>query len=75
MTVVLVDAKYFGAAIRRGRRNACIGRRDLGVILRITHRELAKYENGRAVIPDDILARIITNGIVLLKTRKFNQKN
>ncbi len=74
MTVILVDARHLGTALYRGRRSACLGRKDLAPILRITRRELAQYETGRAVIPEDVLWRIISNGIMLLKARKLDSQ-
>ncbi|MCM1294171.1 MAG: helix-turn-helix domain-containing protein [Muribaculaceae bacterium] len=74
MTIVLIDTRHVGAALRHARRSACLGRRELAPILRIQRCELAQYESGRLVIPEDVLYRIMSYGIMMLKARNFNNR-
>lgn len=69
MSVILVDARHVGSQLRNARRSARMNRYDLAQILNISRDTLAKYETGREIIPESILHRIFSQGIIRLKSR------
>lgn len=58
MTVVLIDARFYGDALRRGRRSAHLSRKDLSKILKIPRDALVRIERGQ-ILPDETLIRKI----------------
>ena len=72
MSVVLVDSKYFGCQITRARKTLKIKRTECSRLLNIPHNELIKIENGKILIPERIIEKIVTNGMamILCKRRK-----
>jgi len=72
MSVLLVDAKYFGHYFKCARKKLGIKRTDCAKIFGITNRQVLNIENGKLLIPERIIEKIITNGfaIILCKRRK-----
>ena len=70
MKMILIDAKYYGVALRTGRKNARISVRELSNILSVSAKEINRFESGKSVPPIDVLFRIMTSGIVMLSVKK-----
>lgn len=68
--VVLVDAKYYGAMLRRARQQQNIKRRDAAKIFRVSLREFGRYERGQVPIPEDVLMRLFYRGFCMFKCQK-----
>ncbi len=73
--VTLVDSKYFGRAMRNARRHNCLGADDVAKMFSISVRQLHKYEQGKEVIPDNILQSIFYHGFCLLRCRRVPPKH
>ena len=65
----LVDAKYFGQKLRTARHTLRIPLRDMRQLLRVTTQQLHRYENGRDIMPDDMLNRIFTHGVMAMRLK------
>ena len=72
MTVVLVDARYFGDFLRHARNTMNLTRYECANILGVSHRDLIKIETGKILMPEKIIQRVMTNGMamILCKRRK-----
>ena len=70
MAIVLIDARYFGQILKNTRRQLKLGPTEFAKILRIKTRELHKYEKGTAPIPDHVMYRLLTNGVLTLCARR-----
>ena len=68
--VVLIDAKYYGAMLRRARRQQKIRSQDAAKILRVSVRQMHSYERGQEQIPEHIVMRLFYRGFCLLKCQK-----
>ncbi len=73
--VTLVDSKYFGRALRNARRHNCLSADVVAKMFGISARELHKYEQGKEVIPDNILQSIFYHGFCLLRCRRVPPKH
>lgn len=73
MRVVLVDVKYFAKYIRGARRQMHINRDECARMLGVSLRELHKIENGSMLIPENVIQRIIINGMTLLLCKRFKK--
>ena len=72
MSIVLVDSKYFGQYLGRARKTVNLRRVDAAKILNISHSELIKIENGKMLMPDRIVEKLMTNGLTLILSRRRN---
>ena len=72
MGIVLVDSKYFGQYLARVRKTVNLRRADAAKMLNISHSELIKIENGKMLMPDRIVEKIMTNGLTLILSRRRN---
>ena len=72
MATLLVDAKYFGNYLRMARNSMNISRFECAKLLGVSHSELIKIENGKILMPDKIIQKVMTNGMamILCKRRK-----
>ena len=72
MSVVLIDAHHYGEQLRRARRALNMNTTTASLLLKITIRDLRKYELGRAPIQPDLLCALLHRGLALTqcKTRK-----
>ena len=70
MTVVLVDARYYGDIMRQARKWLKIDSDTAAKILKIGRKEYRKYERGRAVIPRDVYMRLMQSAFSLLSFRR-----
>ena len=70
MAVVLIDARYFGQILHDARCQVRVRRPDLAKMLKIPSHDLRKYEKGTAPIPDSIMYRLVSNGILALCVRR-----
>ena len=68
--VVLVDAKYFGAILRRARRENNMNTKDAAKIFGIRRRELVQCEHGTKPIPESILMSLFYHGFCLKRCKK-----
>ena len=72
MSIVLVDSRYFGQYLARARKTVKLRRADAAKMLNISHSELIKIENGKMLMPDRIVEKLMTNGLTLLLSRRRN---
>ena len=72
MATVLVDAKYFGDYLRMARNSMNITRFECAKLLGVSHSELIKIENGKMLMPDRIVEKLMTNGLTLILSRRRN---
>ncbi|MBQ4070087.1 MAG: helix-turn-helix transcriptional regulator [Alphaproteobacteria bacterium] len=72
MKVILVDAKYFGQFLKSTRKTLRLKVTDYAKMFGMTRRQIFKIENGKMLVPEGVLEKIITNGIamILCKRRK-----
>lgn len=70
MTVVLVDARYYGDIMRQARKWLKIDSDTAAKILKIDRKEYRKYERGRAVMPRDVYMRLMQSAFSLLSFRR-----
>ena len=68
--VVLVDSKYYGNAMLVGRKNARLKRCDVARMLGITPRNYSRMENGKLLIPDNILYKLMSYAFLAMITRQ-----
>lgn len=75
MSVTLIDARYYGHAMKRARRELKLDSVHAAKLLKISHQEYKKFERGRTVIPENIYVRLIHAGFSLLafKRRQTNK--
>ncbi len=73
--VTLVDSKYFGRTLRSARRHNCLSADEVAKMFGISARQLHKYEQGKEVIPDNILQSIFYHGFCLLRCRRVPPKH
>ena len=66
MSIVLVDSRYFGQYLARARKTVNLRRMDAAKILNISHSELIKIENGKMLMPDRIVEKLMTNGMAMI---------
>lgn len=69
---IYVDAKYFGNAMRHGRSNAGIKKRDVAKIFGMTAHEYNRIEAGRKIWPGNMMFRLMTLAFLQLRTRRVN---
>ncbi len=72
--VILIDANYFGALLRKARRDNGIKTRDAAKMFGISQRELFHCEHGTKVIPENILSSLFYYGFCLKKCKKRTDK-
>ena len=72
MSIVLVDSKYFGQYLTRARKTVNLRRVDAAKILSVSHSELIKIENGKMLMLDRIVEKLMTNGLTLILSRRRN---
>ncbi len=72
MSIVLVDSKYFGQYLARARKTVNLRRADAAKMQNISHSELIKIENGKMLMPDRIVEKLMTNGLTLILSRRRN---
>ena len=72
MSIVLVDSRYFGQYLARARKTVNLRQADAVKMLNISHSELIKIENGKILMPDRIIEKIMTNGLTLILSRRRN---
>ena len=70
MAIVLIDARYFGQILRDARRQVRVRPPEFAKMLKITSHELHNYEKGRVPIPEKIMHRLLSNGILTLCARR-----
>jgi len=72
MSVILVDTKYFGVFLKSARKTLGIKRQQGARMFGISPRQMSKIENGKLLIPEPMLEKIICNGMamILCKRRK-----
>lgn len=68
---IWIDAKYIGIAMRQGRGNAKINKRDAARILGMTPEEYLKMERGQKLPPDNLLVRMMSLAFIQMRTRRF----
>ena len=68
--VTLVDTKYYGSLMRHSRRSQAISAVDFAKMFGISARQLHRYENGKEIIPANILQSLFSNGFCLLRCKR-----
>ena len=59
MTVVLVDSKHYGYALRNGRKSTQVSLNDAAAALGMTRDALSRIENGASYMPTSALMRLM----------------
>ncbi|MBE6457955.1 MAG: helix-turn-helix transcriptional regulator [Alphaproteobacteria bacterium] len=72
MAVVLVDTKYFGHYLRHARNTLNLKRCQCANMLGVSHRDLIRIENGKMLMPEKIVERIMTNGLTMILCKRRN---
>ena len=70
MSIILVDAKYFGQYFRVARKRMGVNLADCAKIFGITRRQVLKIENGKLLIPERVAEKIMTNGMAMILCKK-----
>lgn len=70
MSVILIDTKYIGIALKQARHENCLPRQAIADALHIPKSDLARYEHGRTIIPQDILTRLFRHGLYFHAMKK-----
>ena len=72
MKTVLVDAKYYGYYFQHARRHMHIRCADCARMFGVSHSDMVKIENGKILMPEKVVSKIMYNGIamVLCKNHK-----
>ena len=70
MAIVLVDARYFGQYLQHARKSLKIKRGECARMFGVSHSELIKIENGRVLMPDKIIQKVMTNGMAMILCKR-----
>lgn len=70
MSVILVDARYLGHYLKRARRTLNLTRYECGKILNTSHSEIMKLENGKILISERLLEKIMVNGLTMIMSKR-----
>ncbi|MBP3316280.1 MAG: helix-turn-helix transcriptional regulator [Alphaproteobacteria bacterium] len=73
MAIVLIDAKFYGNAIRMGRRSARMGRGDMAKILNIPRRTLARIEHGKILPSNELIHKIFAEACNMLWAKNYRK--
>ena len=73
--VTLVDTKYFGNLLRFARRHSRLNSDEVARMFSISVRQLHRYEQGKEVIPCNILQSLFQHGFCLLQCRHIPPKH
>lgn len=66
---VLVDARHIGLAIRHGRKNAGIKKRDAAKLFGMTTHDYNQIEYGTRMWPSNLMQRLMSLAFLQLRTR------
>ena len=72
--VTLVDTKYYGRLMRHSRRNQAICVADIAKMFGVSVRQLHRYEQGKEIIPENIVQSLFSNGFCLLRYKRICKK-
>ncbi len=70
MSIILVDAKYFGQYFRTARKMMRLNLGDCAKMLGITRRQALKIENGKLLMPERVIEKIMVNGMAMILCKK-----
>ena len=71
--MILIDAKYYGVALKTGRKNARLSIGQVAEVLRVSPTDVMRFEQGKQVPPIDVLFRLMTSGMFLLRARRMDK--
>ncbi len=72
--MILVDNAYFGQAMRHSRKNARLKRDAAAKMLGLAPEALRKCENGKMLIPENVLWRAFYHAFIMLDARYADKK-
>jgi len=72
--MIMVESKYYGNAMRVGRKSVNLARRDAARMLGIPPREYGKMEIGKVLIPEKVIYKLMSYGFVAMITRHGLQR-
>ena len=72
--VTLVDTKYYGQLMRNSRRNQSVRAKDVAKMFGVSVRQLHRYEQGKEIVPENIVQSLFSNGFCLLRCRHISRK-
>ena len=75
MSRTLVDAAFYGRALRAGRRSAHLNRADMAKILKISRDVLVRIENGKMLPSNDLIKNIFTESCIMLWAKNYKKIN
>lgn len=67
--MITVDAKYYGNAMLVGRKSTRLRRCDAAQMLGLTQREYTKMENGKLLIPEKLIYKLMSYAFLAMITR------
>lgn len=71
MSIVLIGARHVGEQLRRARRGLHINTNYAAKILKISVRDLHKYESGKQPVPPDLMCALFHRGLALTAVRTY----
>ncbi|MBQ6735873.1 MAG: helix-turn-helix domain-containing protein [Alphaproteobacteria bacterium] len=72
--VTLVDTKYYGQLMRNSRRNQSVRAKDVAKMFGVSVRQLHRYEQGKEIVPENIVQSLFSNGFCLLRCKRICKK-
>ncbi len=73
--MTLIDAKYYGTALRAAQKRNCLSNEKAAAILKIRKSEWRCYTRGTTTIPTDLLIFILEYGLAMIEFKRRNYKN
>ena len=70
MKIILVDAKYIGHFLKSARIGLHMGLTECSGMFGISVRELRKIEKGHVLIPEEIMNKIMINGLTMIMCKR-----
>ncbi|MBQ7185333.1 MAG: helix-turn-helix domain-containing protein [Alphaproteobacteria bacterium] len=72
--MILIDAKYFGNALRNARRSQGLNTKSAAKMLGLNPRQLHRLEHGNETIPDGVLCSLFCRGFCMMRCQKTTGK-
>ncbi len=72
MSVILVDARYFGNYFRKARRELGIKSSDCAKMFGLSQRQILRIENGKLLPPDRVVEKVTANGMAMILCKRRN---
>ena len=70
MSIVLGDSKYFGQFLKSTRKTLRLKSAECAKMFGLNRREFLRMENGKLLIPERVLEKIVCNGIMMIMCKR-----